>query len=285
MDTPNVGAQADFWLHFDIVQNSYPASSTTLVRLVEFLDSGGVGQVRLTGSWGGGSANPIWQMERWDGSAWVSVGNCTAPPGARQTIDIHVVSNTASGSIDLYMSGTKRITSPTVDLSGFTGIEQARFWGITRTIPADSSISQVIMATETTIGMRLGTIPMTGNGASTAWTGDYTNIDEIAYNDGDEINSGTANDIELYTGTPVPAFTGYTIRALAVTARAKKSGSGPAQMQLAIRSGGTNYFSSTLALDVAYGGFCKVWETNPATTAAWQSSELSALQYGVKSIT
>jgi hypothetical protein len=56
-------------------------------------------------------------------------------------------------------------------------------------------------------------------------------------------------------------------------------------LQLALRSAGTTYFSATKALDFGYGAFGNVWETNPATSAAFLSSEIAALEYGVKSIT
>jgi hypothetical protein len=279
-DSPAISSQTNFWFHDDI-QQTKNTNSTTLVRLIEFLDSGGVAWVRLTGN-----TSDVWQMERWDGSAWVSVGSCVATWDALQTLDIHIVSSTASGTINLYMSGTARILSGTVNLSGFSGVAKVRTWGVVRGINCEIGHSQMVLASESTIGMRVGTIVMTGNGANTDFTGDYTGIDEAVYNDGDEINSGTANQVELYTGTPVPSFTGYTIRALAITARAKNSGAAPTKMRFMLRSGGTNYDSgSDITLDVAYGNFCKVWETNPATSAAFLSSEIASLQYGVKSIT
>jgi hypothetical protein len=281
MDTPNVSAQADFWFHNDIDQDS-AVSSSVQSRLIEFLDSGGIAQVRLTS----GYSSNTWQLDRWDGSAWVSVGSCLASANSLQTIDVHIVSNTASGSINFYMSGTNRINSGTVNLSGFTGIAKVRCWGVTRGISSKIAHSQAILATTSTIGRRVGTIVMTGQGATHTFTsGGYANIDEFAYSDADQINSDTANQVELFTGTPVPDFTGYTIEAIAVTARAKKESSGPAQMQLALRSGGTTYFSSTFALDVAYGNFCNVWSLNPNGSVAWQSTDISTLQYGVKSIT
>lgn len=282
-DSPTVAAQTDFWFHDDLAQSASVTSSTTLVRLIEFIDGGGIAQVRLTASW---STSATWQMERFDGTNWVSVGSCVADASAVQTVDIHIVSNTASGSIDLYLSGTHRISSGTVDLSGCTGIVASRCWGTTRSISAFALHSQMILANTSTIGRRVGTIVMTGQGATHAFTaGGFGNIDETIYNDGDQINSDTNAQVELFTGTPVPDFTGYTIEAIAVTARAKKESTGPAQLQLAIRSGGTTYFSSTIALDVAYGNFCNVWSLNPNGSVAWLSTDISTLQYGVKSIT
>jgi hypothetical protein len=184
------------------------------------------------------------------------------------------------------MSGTLRITA-SVNLSTLTGIAKVRAWGINRGINGPVDYTQFVLATETTIGMRVGTIYMSGQGVTHTFdTGGYANIDELVYSDADFVQSGTAGQIELFTGTPVPSFTGYSIRALALTARAKSDGSAPAHFRFQLRSGGVTYDNgSDLALDFGYGNYCAVWETNPATSAAFQPSEISALQYGVKSVT
>jgi hypothetical protein len=284
LESTAVAAQADLWTHFDIVQSAATPSST-IVKLVEFIDGGGIERVRLTGSYL--NTGGTWQMERWTGSAWVSVGNFVASSSVLQTIDIHIVSNTASGSIKLYVAGTKRIDSGTVDLSAFSGITKIRCWGVTRGISSDIGYSQIVLASESTVGMRVGTIVMTGQGNTHSFdTGGFANIDETVYSDADFIQSGTAAQIEQFTGTAVPSFTGYSIRALALTARAKTSGSAPTKMRFSLRSAGTDYLSgSDITLDAGYGAFCAVWETNPATSAAFLSSEIAALQYGVKSVT
>lgn len=286
LETPNVGTQANIWFHVDILQFSPLSSDSTLLRAIEFFDSGGIAQLRLTCSWLSNGADGVWQLEHYNGSTWVSLGNCNAPASQRQTLDIHIVSNTSSGSVDLYMSGTHRITA-SVNLSTLTGIQKARCWGSTRSVAAECRYSQIILATETTIGMRVGTVYMSGQGVTHTFdTGGYANIDETTYSDADFVQSGTAGQIELFTGTSIPSFTGYSIRALALTARAKSDGSAPAHFRFQLRSGGVTYDNgSDLSLDFGYGNYCAVWETNPATSAAFQPSEISALQYGVKSVT
>jgi hypothetical protein len=288
VDTPALSAQSNFWFHFDVLQDSGSTSSATLVRLVEFLDSGGIARVRLTASWLSAGNDGTLQLETSpDGSTWTARGNCNAAAGSRQTMDVHIVSNTASGSVDLYLGGTHRVTSGTVDLSGLTGITKARMWGLSRGIGVNACYSQVIMATETTIGMRVGTIYMSGQGSTHTFdTGGYANVDEIAYSDADFDQSGTAGQVELFTGTSVFNLTGYTPRAIALTARAKTDGTAPTKFRFQLRSGGVTYDNGAdLSLDFGYGNYCAVWETNPATSAAFQPSEISALQYGLKSVT
>ena len=278
-ETPTVTTTANFWLHFEF-DNAAGGSVGTICTLY---DSGGVGRVRVRTD--GASAGTLY-LDTYNGAAWGNAGNITIATNARQTIDIHVVSNTASGSADLYVAGTQRITSGTLDLSGFTGVSKVRFTGRSSSF-TEMGVSQVVMASETTIGMRVSTLYMTGQGATHTFdTGGFGAIDETIYSDADFNQSGTAAQIETYTGTSVASFTGYTIRALALTARAKTDGTAPTKMRFILRSAGTNYDNGAdITLGFGYGGYCAVWETNPATSAAFLSSEISALNFGVKSIT
>jgi hypothetical protein len=199
----------------------------------------------------------------------------------RQTVDVSVEGNDATGVVKVYVEGTLRDTSTGVDLSAVTGIDNF-------TIPGGNGsavgLSQVILSDEPTVGTKLLTRYANGAGATTDFTGGYTGIDEIPYSDADFVNSATNGHIELFTNTG-PAITGYTVRAVGVYARAKKGASGPANLQLALRSAAVNDFSASKALDVGYASYGHIWETDPATSAAWLSSAIDTLQFGVKAVT
>lgn len=285
-ETPEVTAQtSEYWTTFDMDQ-SFPTNTTTLSTRLEILDSSGNARIRLLTNWQSSGATGTFQLEYWDGAAWVSAGSFSAAPSALQTVTIRVNGiNSASGGVSLFLSGTQRIGSGTVDLSAVDDLAQMRFYGITAGIRGTGAYTQVVMANESTIGMRVGTLVATGQGTThTFTTGGFANIDEAVYSDADLINSGTANQVELFTITPVPSFTGYVIRAICVTARAKQSGSGPTQIQLALRHGGTTYFSATQALGFGYEAHVNVWETDPGDAGSWLSSDIAALEIGVKSI-
>jgi hypothetical protein len=221
------------------------------------------------------------QMQALIAAVWTNVGSSiSVDMSGRQDIDLYIDGNSASGTASLYISGTLRTTA-TADLSAVASINKFRGYGASGN---PSQISQIIIADEPTIGMRLFTVPIAGVGASTDWTGSYTNIDEIVYSDADFINSATADQVSTFAVTN-PTLTGYQVRAVAVTARAKRGASGPANLQLALRSAGTNYFSGSKALDVGYTANAHIWETDPATASAWQNSAVLLLQPGVKSIT
>jgi hypothetical protein len=276
-------ATGDTWTHFEVIQNTASASGSQ-ATLCTWLDASANELFRLTSTTPFTGQTMTIQLQYNNASVWTNLGSSFTVTSALLTLDVNLVSNSASGSGTVYLSGTQRSTG-TANLSALAGVAQFRGNGKTVAIPATVSLSQVIIADESTIGWRLKTVPATGAGATTDWTGTYTEIDEIVYSDADFINSATVDQVELFShGTTVPS--GYTVRGVIVTARAKRgSASGPQNLQLALRSGGTTYFSSSQALGLGYGAHSKVWEQDPATTADFTASAISTLQFGVKSIT
>ena len=276
--TPVLSNKADIWIHVEIDQTT-AITSSTLRTVMEMVNAAGTSKFRLQAA----RTDDNWSLDYHNGTTWVNLGSFIADGSALQTCDIHIVSNTASGSVAMYMSGTNRFTSATTDFSSIAGVAQLKMYGVTAAVDGQHAFSQIILADEPTVGMRVFTVPVSGVGADTGFTGAYTEIDEVTYSDADFINSGTANQVSTYA-TTAPALTGYNVRAVSVTARAKRGAGGPQNIQLALRSGGTTYFSSSQALDVAYGAHINVWETNPATSAAWVNTAVASLQPGVKSI-
>lgn len=273
-ETPAFAAQTDFYIHVCLSNGFFASGSTTPMLLVDGSD---VEQVKITYNRGTDELT----LAYWNGASYTTVDTISVSlEQVTQDTDIYVKCNTASGQLKLYIAGTLRIDSGVIDLSGAASIVKVRCLGA----GASPVLSQLIVADEPTIGWRLVTRYPNGAGSDSAWTGTYTGVDETVYSDADFINSATANQVSMFTQTG-DALTGYVVRAVAVTARAKKGASGPANLQLAIRSSGTNYFSSSNALDVGYGGFCNIWETDPATAADWVNTAADAIQIGVKSIT
>ncbi len=203
-------------------------------------------------------------------------GTASIDEDIAEHLDIYFQGNDATGNVSLFLGGTELI-SATVDLSLVTGITAVRSYHPHR-------FSQLIIADEPTIGWRLITRYPNAAGATGDFTGTYTDVDETVYNDADFINSSTNGHVETY-GQTGPAISGYTVRAVGVYARAKRGASGPANLQMALRSGGTDYFSASKALGIGYAAYGHIWETNPATAAAWVSTAIDALQPGVKAVT
>jgi hypothetical protein len=282
-ETPTIAASNSFWLHFDF--NAYTAATDSTPETLVSFYAGSTEAIRFCYC---DSPSETITMKYWNGSAWTTAGSFTASVQTLvNTVDIHTVTNSASGSIVVYFSGTKRLEVTGLGLSGLGGITKVRFNGMSNgPFHGGCRYSQVVMADEATVGMKVHTFYPSGAGATDDWpTGTWASIDEVAYSDGDVITTTTANQDELFTGTLVGTFAPEdAIRAVCVTARARHSATGPQNIQLSIRTGGANFYSSTLSLDAAYGNSINVWETNPNTSVAWTSANITALQFGVKSI-
>jgi len=267
---------AETYTHFEVT-GPLGSSST----MVSFLDASNVVIATMTATASSPYTSWTLSMEyRNGGGVMTAIGTPFIMPKTRAPHDIYIFCD-AAGGMKHYVSGTLR-NSGSADLSHLDGVAKIRLHAGT----FERHWSQVIVADEPTIGMRLFTMYPSGAGATSQFTGSYTAVDEIAYSDSDYIFSDTNGDVSVFAGTLVGALTGYTIRSVGVSARAKCGAGGPQNLRLVIRSGSTNYPNgSDIPLDVGYTANQVVWETDPDTTLDWTSVGASAIQFGVKAIT
>jgi hypothetical protein len=277
-ESASFAAMDELWVHFTLT-NGGGSNSTSSIQAIVLTNASDTNLFRV--KWNR-DANTL-EMQYWDGAAYQTAGSAfSIDVGlAVHNCDLFVSGDSASGTCSLYIEGTRRAHATGVNLTTVAAITKVRSYGIGTV--SGTAITQVVVSDESTIGGRLFTVPVAGAGSDTAWTGTYLNIDEVVCSDADFINSSVADQVSTFAVT-APTLTGYQVRAVIVTARAKKGGSGPTNLQLALRSGGTNYFSASKALDVGYGAFVEVWEDDPATGSAWVNAAVSSLQPGVKSI-
>lgn len=207
------------------------------------------------------------------------VGSFVLPIG-RQKIDIELVSNTALGTLNVYVSGTNRLPATGLNHSGFAGVGQVSLRG-SYAVTQAAFHSQIICDTVSHIGDVVGTCAPTGNGANTAWVGDYTSVNETVYSDASKITSTAANDIE--TDVSSASFSGQ-VYAVVVSARSNCGSTGPQNLQLALRRGGTNYFSSSIAQNPGLQATQNAWKTDPSTSTTWVMADALAAEFGVKAI-
>jgi hypothetical protein len=125
-----------------------------------------------------------------------------------------------------------------------------------------------------------------GAGNSTDWTpsagSNYECVDEDVVNDDtDYVSSSTLNAKDLYAMEDCAA--GADIRAVQVVTAMRKGTEGPGKIKHVIRSSSTDYDSAEISLGgTAYSFNRTIWETDPATAAAWTESGWNAAQVGVK---
>jgi hypothetical protein len=154
---------------------------------------------------------------------------------------------------------------------------------------ADTYWSEVIVATNDTRAMNLWTMNGTTAGNAQAWTGTASNPNQTTNNDATFISSATANQIQEYKTPTLAQPPGtYTVEAVVNSVRASNGTTGPQNLNVVTRIATTDYLSSNQLLTNSFANYANfVQSTNPATAAAWTTTDLLSTnyQYGVKSIT
>ncbi len=277
----NFAASTSGWLHFSLYHDDtvHNEADNQIFRLIDSNTAQVV--LQLDGD------NGIWNLEYWDGSVFVELAAVTLNEDVLTKYDIEWNIDNASGVFRLYQDGVllSEFTGDTLH-TGFTTINRVELNSGTSFASFHAYFSEVIVADEDTRGWRLVTIAPTADGNDTAWTGTFADIDEIDINDGDLINSPTADQIENFVYGDIPAaFDGFEPAAVVVSARGQNGGAGPSNVQANVRSGGTNYFSADLAgISGSFGPLQAVFATDP-DDGDWTSTAVNSAQFGVRSRT
>jgi hypothetical protein len=126
----------------------------------------------------------------------------------------------------------------------------------------------------------------TGAGNSSGWTpsagSNYDCVNEASPNDDtDYVSTAALTTKDLYAFADAPA--GADIRAVQVLAAVRKGAEGPGQVKLVTRSNSTDYDGVAQGIGgTAYSYVREVYETDPATAAAWSESGFNAAEFGLK---
>jgi hypothetical protein len=282
------GNLTNFWVH------ASASTSTTFVANNIFLalaDSGGVGRILIrvaatTGTIKISSRNAAGTITDFTGATSTAV----IPLSALGKFDVFV-NYSSSGRIQVYYNGTLiadtgagvNVTTDSATslsflyLSCFTTSASTSWW------------SQVIVADSDTRSMGLWTMNSSTSGTATQWTGTASNVNKGVINDTTFITSPTAAQINDYKPSTIALPAGvYTVPAVVQSMRALVGASGPQHVDMGFNFNGSRFWSSNYAPGVGFGNFADlVWATNPNTSAAWTTSDLTAatFNYSLQSVT
>ena len=283
-------AQTAGWAHMRV---QFPTLSANFLGApIQLIDSGTAQVVLQLDEDGVSGTQGQFNLEYWNGSALTEILASDFPLFANilYTFDFHWVIDDVSGLFEWYVDGVlvAQYTGDTLH-TGFTQIDTLTLTQHgTGTGSANGvSFSEIIVATEDTRPLRVHGMYATAAGTNTAWTGDNTAVDEATFDDTDFIESGTADQKESYACTDLSAVAdNFSVRAVALNARALRDTTGPQNMELLVRSGGTDYTSGNVSgLTTSFAPFSYIWATDPATAAAWTTSGVNAAEIGVVSRT
>lgn len=279
--TANFASLTEGWLHFNVVIRN-PGGALSDRSFVLLQDSAtGQTVMHLDGD------NGIFNLEYWNGASFTEIAPNLIIPNVRTTIDMHWKIANSGGVFEVFINGVRS--------SFFEGDTlRTNFTKIDRLILRPPSTffndiwtayyTEVIVASQDTIGWHLATIAADGVGNSTTWVGDHTDINSTNIADGTFVSSGTAEEVEQFTVSNLSGVaSGLNVEAVVVGARSRNTGAGPQNMQLGVRTDGQDFFGSTKSLGASFAPFFEIFEQNPDTSADWTPAEVDALEIGMKS--
>jgi hypothetical protein len=284
--TPVFTSISAFWVHCQYVQTSTTGVVANGV-ILRVLDSGGVARLVLretatSGTWGMWTRNAAGTFTQL-GSNFVTglvLGGVSAP------LDLDI-NYSASGHVNVWFAGVQVFTySGNITTDSATTLAQVDLCGAGTT---NTVYSEVIVADSDTRSMGLWLLNSSTSGTNTQWTGTASNVNKATINDATFITSATAAQINEYKtgGIALPAGT-YAVVAVVTAMRVLVSTTGPQHVDMGFNFNGTRYWSSDYAPSAGFGNFPNlVWATNPNTSAAWTTADLTAatFNYGVQSTT
>lgn len=223
---------------------------------------------------------------QYDSGGWTTVGagSWTYLLGIATIEEIVIEWNhSASGALGFYVDGVEK-SRVEGDFSALPDIASARFWRTT-TSNADY-YSEWIASTDNNISYRFYMNPPNAAGTHTAWSGAYTDIDEVGINTSDFISSATADQKSTFKAAARTFASPVEVKAVVVSFYGRKGSSGPTQVAPLLRVGGTDYEMTTRALGFGYKPFTAIVETNPVTGVAFTRTEANDvnLEFGFKSV-
>lgn len=215
--------------------------------------------------------------------------------GVPAFINVHWKAVTGGMLLELFKDGAL-ISTATISNAYLNGksVGIIRIGGSALGSPANAnsnygySYSEIVVSDEDNRGWRIATLVPNAPGSLSQWDGSFADIDEADADDADYISSDVADEVSLFGMSNLSvAAQNMDVKALSFSARARKGTTGPLNIQAALRSGGTNFFTANLAgLNTGFGALqTTTWHNNPITSAPFTVSEIQGIELGFKSAT
>jgi len=111
----------------------------------------------------------------------------------------------------------------------------------------------------------------------------YQLVDEAVADAADYNLADAANEKDTYACENSPSDVGSVV-AVKVCGVAAQQAEGALQAKSVVRTGSTDYDGDAKTIENASNMFIHRWPTNPNTSAAWQTSEIDAMEIGMKAV-
>jgi hypothetical protein len=190
--------------------------------------------------------------------------------------------NAATGAVTIYVDGVAVATATGVN-TGATPIDSIRFYG-----NASYCDDMYITNSATWLGeSRISTLKMTADTAQadsvpSTGTDRFACIDETTVNnDTDYVSLDTAGDYDRYTVADL-GYTPNIIHAIQTVMIARKDDVATRTIRSKVKSSSTTANGGTKACSSAYSAFRDIFEVDPATSLAWDTAGINAMEVGIE---
>lgn len=266
--------QTEVWFQCRFRTSSAPVSSRRFIVFGDGFSSPAIGLTWI-------ASTNLLRIETWNGASWdiqaTSVASVTSGVLYKLTVYIDY---SATGTVTVWIDDTEFV-SFSGDNTGSSESQISTFnMGHVRT---STYYSEAIAATEDPRSLSVKTLFPNGVGTTTQWTGAYTDVDEFTESTGDVISSNSSGNLNTFAMSNLTAGN-EPIKTVFVSAKALRTSTGPQNIQMAIRSSGVDYFSSTQPLTTSYSRVVNEWSVDPDTGISWLRSAVDDFEAGVKSI-
>jgi hypothetical protein len=264
-----------FWLHFEMSIESGAVAAQEFLYFTNAANQVVFKAVHLN------AVNQL-QFQYWDGSAFVNIGPIWGFFGLNTVYKFNLELDLIAGTFNFYNNAVLVASGSGITASARNPV---KFNLCNLGLGGFSAYaSKIFMDTEDTRNSDLITCAANGDGFNTAWTGTYTDINEIAVNDATFISSNTTGQKETFT-IATPSIGINNIKAVVLGCRSNRSGAGPQNIEPVLRLSGTDYIGSVFATDANINSQSIVIGVNPATGNLWQNSEVTSanFEYGYRS--
>ena len=222
------------------------------------------------------------------GSTVLATGTTTLQVNTTYLIEIYFSIANAGGRFVVKLNGLTEIdfTGDTQELGG----DQVNKLYLESMHNANTFYDDIVVDDSDWISdTKIEALIPTGAGTTTQWLpsagANWETVDEIPASDADYNSVNAVDQIDTFATGDMAGDVG-SVKCLQVQARASKDGTPtPLNFDLAVRSGGTDYFSADHEVPTEFADFSKLWEKNPNGDVAWTETSVNAMEIGYKSKT
>lgn len=267
---PLSATSGEVWLHLVKRYAGPTASANGPTFLFRDASANVIAKVVTNGS--------LWELQYWDGAAFVTVGSGYTHTSNLMTVDVHILKGTGTAEAAWYIDG--------VEVDSATGLTIAAFGNVAEVVlesgastSSENYYSEVVVTDgASTIGWNLKTVPPTADGTDTDGTGTYADVDEVNRNDSDYLSFDTAAQKHSFDHTTL-ALVNF-VKAVGVACSAMRvDGTGPQQIRPYVIVGATRYYGDTFPLSVSFENYEYVWDVSPDTGVDWTTDEVNAATF------